>query len=213
MFGTSFPFSFSATDLGRHASKVEAHNDVLAALARAAVSLSRECGYLGKPTDVTFGDPASQSRAYDLPSAGASRACGVLPGNPPTVAKPIVASRIKLPGPPRFKPQPYMDAGTAARYDRPLDFCRHPAECPEPPKVKILAKVEERLLWLRALADTQRLVPGRRVPGREDFGAGLFAVVKNEVKDRLILDARPANLLELGVSLCCGPAPSPQRLP
>ncbi|OLQ14910.1 hypothetical protein AK812_SmicGene905 [Symbiodinium microadriaticum] len=46
-----------------------------------------------------------------------------------------------------------------------------------------------------------RLVPGRRVPGREDFGAGLFAVVKNEVKDRLILDARPANLLELGVSL------------
>ena len=201
MFGTSFPFSFSATDLGRHASKVEAHNDVLAALARAAVSLSRECGYLGKPTDVTFDDPASQSRAYDLPSAGASRACGVLPGNPPTVAKPIVASRIKLPGPPRFKPQPYMDAGTAARYDRPLDFCRHPAECPEPPKVKILAKVEERLLLLRALADTQRLVPGRRVPGREDFGAGLFAVVKNEVKDRLILDARPANLLELGVSL------------
>ena len=72
MFGTSFPFSFSATDLGRHASKVEAHNDVLAALARAAVSLSRECGYLGKPTDVTFGDPASQSRAYDLPSADAS---------------------------------------------------------------------------------------------------------------------------------------------
>ncbi|OLQ04662.1 hypothetical protein AK812_SmicGene12223 [Symbiodinium microadriaticum] len=201
MFGTSFPFSFSATDLGRHASKVEAHNDVLAALARAAVSLSRECGYLGKPTDVTFGDPASQSRAYDLPSADASRACGVLPGNPPTVAKPIVASRIKLPGPPRFKPQPYMDAGTAARYDRPLDFCRHPAECPEPPKVKILVKVEERLLLLRALADTQRLVPGRRVPGREDFGAGLFAVVKNEVKDRLILDARPANLLELGVSL------------
>ena len=201
MFGTSFPFSFSATDLGRHASKVEAHNDVLAALARAAVSLSRECGYLGKPTDVTFGDPTSQSRAYDLPSAGASRACGVLPGNPPTVAKPIVASRIKLPGPPRFKPQPYMDAGTAARYDRPLDFCRRPAECPEPPKVKILAKVEERLLLLRALADTQRLVPGRRVPGREDFGAGLFAVVKNEVKDRLILDARPANLLELGVSL------------
>jgi len=52
--------------------EVEAHNDVLAALARAAVSLSRECGYLGKPTDVTFGDPASQSRAYDLPSADAS---------------------------------------------------------------------------------------------------------------------------------------------
>ena len=199
MFGTSFPFSFAAADLGRHASKVEAQNDVLAALARAAVSLSRECGYLGKPPDVTIDSPASQSRAFDPPRVGASQVCGVLPGSP--IAQPIIASRIKLPGPPKFKPQAFMDAATAARYERPLDFCRHPAECPEPPKVKILAKVEERLLLLRALADTKRLVPGQRVPGREDYGAGLFAVVKNELKDRLIRDARPANLLEEGVSL------------
>ena len=201
MFGTSFPFSFNAADLGRHASKVEAQNDVLAALARAAVSLSRECGYLGKPTDVTVDGSASQSRAFGLTGVGESEVCGELPGNPPTVAQPIIASRIKLPGPPKFHPQAFMDARTVARYDRPLDFCRHPGDCPVPPKVKILAKVEERLLLLRALADTKRLVPGQRVRGREDYGAGLFAVVKNEEKDRLILDARPANLLETGESL------------
>ena len=66
--------------------------------------------------------------------------------------------------------------------------------------MKILAKVEEKLLLLRALADTNRLEPGQRVCGREGFGAGLFAVVKNEQKDRLILDARPANMLEVGLS-------------
>eukprot|EP00439_Symbiodinium_sp_Y106_P076285 s1878_g15.t1 len=144
MFGTSFPFFFEAADLGRHASKVEAQNDVLAALARAAVSLSRECGYLGKPTDVTVDGSASQSRAVGCTTVGALEVCGELPGGLPTV--------------------------------------------------------EEKLLLLRALADTNRLEPGQRVCGREGFGAGLFAVVKNEQKDRLILDARPANMLEVGLS-------------
>ena len=133
MFGTSFPFFFEAADLGRHASKVEAQNDVLAALARAAVSLSRECGYLGKPTDVTVDGSASQSRAVGCTTVGAREVCGELPGGLPTVARPIVASRIKLPGPPKFSLKPswtlppllamiglWISAGTRANAPSPL---------------------------------------------------------------------------------------------
>ncbi|CAE7260782.1 unnamed protein product [Symbiodinium microadriaticum] len=55
---------------------------------------------------------------------------------------------------------------------------------------------EERLLLYRALADSERLVVAEPPPGREKFGAGLFCVPKSAEKDRLILDARPANSLE-----------------
>ncbi|CAE7946657.1 unnamed protein product, partial [Symbiodinium sp. KB8] len=60
----------------------------------------------------------------------------------------------------------------------------------------LLSKAEQRLLLYRALADSERLVVAEPPPGRERFGAGLFCVPKSAEKDRLILDARPANSLE-----------------
>ena len=73
---------------------------------------------------------------------------------------------------------------------------RAPLPGEAPPPVRILAKAEERLLLYRALADSERLVVAEPPPGREKFGAGLFCVPKSAEKDRLILDARPANSLE-----------------
>ena len=93
-----------------------------------------------------------------------------------------------------------MDARTAHRYDKPLDYARDPAGCPAPPKVKVLAALPEKLKLYRNLADTKRLVPSPEPPERRGFGAGLFAVGKDAARDRLILDARPANSLEDGGS-------------
>ena len=185
IFGDFFPLRFSAGDLGRHAAKVEGHSQVLGALARAASALSSAYGgYLG-------------------PSAVASAGCphpapviGTLPGPPATNARPIQAARIKLPGPPRFKPEPFLDPRTRHLYEHPLLHARAPLPGEAPPPVRILAKAEERLLLYRALADSERLVVAEPPPGREKFGAGLFCVPKSAEKDRLILDARPANSLE-----------------
>ncbi|CAE7414981.1 unnamed protein product, partial [Symbiodinium sp. KB8] len=85
-------------------------------------------------------------------------------------------------------------------YEHPLLHARAPLPDESPPAVRILAKAEERLLLYRALADTERLVVAVPPPGRERFGAGLFCVPKSAEKDRLILDARPANSLEQGTS-------------
>ncbi|CAE7935443.1 unnamed protein product, partial [Symbiodinium necroappetens] len=201
MFGTRFPFEFSAADFGRHAAKVESQTDVLAALGRAAESLSREWGYLSSGEGFRLGDAARQRSRLEPTAEPWTSNEPLLRGPAPTVARPIIADRIKLPGPPRFKPQKFMDERTAARYNDPLSFAKHPAECPAPPKVKVLAAVQEKLKLYRALADSQRLVPALEPPERAGFGAGLFAVGKDESRDRLILDARPGNGLEQGADL------------
>ena len=185
VFGDFFPLRFSAGDLGRHAAKVEGHADVLGALARAASSLaSAYGGYLGPSPS------ASASFASPAPVVG------TLPGPPATNARPIQADRIKLPSPPRFRPEPFLDPKTRHLFEHPLLHARAPLPGEAPPQVRILAKAEQRLLLYRALADSERLVVAEPPPGRERFGAGLFCVPKSADKDRLILDARPANSLE-----------------
>ena len=204
MFGTHFPFEFSSADLGRHAAKVESQADVLQALGRAADSLCRAGGYLGAPASLASDQAARQNSllgegGFHPPSFG--QVVGHLDGPTPTTARPIVADRIKLPGPPRFSPEPFMDDATVDRYVRPLAYAKQPCDCPSPPRVKVLARVPEKLKLYRALADTGRLQPARFPKGREHFGAGLFVVGKDQDRDRLILDARPANGLELGASV------------
>ena len=72
------------------------------------------------------------------------------------------------------------------------------------PRVGVLAASDERLKLLRALADSGRLRPLWPLPEREGVSAGLFAVVKDLEKDRLILDALPANTLESPPSFWTG---------
>ena len=159
LFGDFFPLRFSAGDLGRHAAKVEGHCEVLGALARAASSLaSAHGGYLGPPL------LASSCSAQPAPSLGA------LPGPPATNARPIQASRIKLPDAPKFRPEPFLDPETRHLFEHPLLHARAPLPDELPPRVRILAKAEERLLLYRALADSRRLVVSAHPPGRECFG-------------------------------------------
>ena len=91
-----------------------------------------------------------------------------------------------------------MDKATRVFYDLPLDVARAPeVGVDKPPFVKILARPVERMRLLKALSDSGRLAPLPAVPlSIADWGAGLFCVAKDAQRDRLVLDARPANLLE-----------------
>ncbi|CAE7428465.1 unnamed protein product, partial [Symbiodinium microadriaticum] len=177
MFGTHFPFEFSSADLGRHAAKVESQSDVLQALGRAADSLCRAGGYLGAPASLTSDQAARRSRSWLIGSSS-------------------LAHRVFRLSLSWMMPRLIVMFGPW-----PLAYARQPCDCPSPPRVKVLARVPEKLKLYRALADTGRLQPARFPKGREHLGAGLFVVGKDQDRDRLILDARPANGLELGTSV------------
>ena len=53
----------------------------------------------------------------------------------------------------------------------------------------------------RKLAESGRLLPVKVDEGRLSYAAGLFSVTKDLEKDRLILDCRPAKVLEEAPSM------------
>ncbi|CAE7334124.1 unnamed protein product [Symbiodinium microadriaticum] len=189
VFGSFFPLRFEPADYGRIGHKVEGQDRTLTALGRAAASLCRGfAGYMPKA------DAPTSPHQGPVPV----EAVGSLPGRPDVAALPIVADRVKLPAKPCFRPQPYMDSTTKEFYDHPLRFARRPEPgVDQPPFVKILADRTQTLLLLRSLAQSGRLQRLDTVPAeRLGWGAGAFCVAKDELRDRLVLDARPANQLE-----------------
>ena len=72
------------------------------------------------------------------------------------------------------------------------------------PKVKVHCSYDKKIELFRLLDSTRRLK--LQVPSDVDprYCAGLFSVVKNAARDRLILDARPRNLLETPVEQWIG---------
>ena len=69
---------------------------------------------------------------------------------------------------------------------------------PPVPKVKILAdkkQQKQRLALYKLLAGCGRLLPVKVPPERVPFAGGMFAVPKDLDRDRLVLDARPSNVL------------------
>ena len=122
---------------------------------------------------------------------------GSMNGKNVLAAQQIVASRIKMEGKPVFNPLPFLDDESAKLYQEPfhqgyLDV----RDELDPPRVQIHATISERVSLLKLLNKTGRLVFRRRCEIVEGFGNGLFCVAKNLEVDRLILDGRPANLLQ-----------------
>ena len=98
----------------------------------------------------------------------------------------------------------FFDAPTAEVYLRPIDNAMdYDQFSGDVPMVKVNATTAERIALFCKLADTGRLKPIPSTQKRGRFVSGLFAVGKNEVKDRLILDARPPNLLEVPKGKWC----------
>ena len=65
-----------------------------------------------------------------------------------------------------------------------------------PPRVRIHASLQEKLALLQLLNRTGRLGFRRPIEVQPGFGNGLFCVPKSLQVDRLILDGRPANMLQ-----------------
>ncbi|CAE7216755.1 unnamed protein product [Symbiodinium sp. CCMP2456] len=190
VFGSFFPLHYEPSDYGRIGHKVEGQDKVLQALGRAAASVCNSLGGYLPRSFTSVPGPFSPAPPADV--------VGLLPGKPDVAALPITAARVKLPARPEFDPVPYMDSTTKEFFLEPLRHARIPEPgVDKPPFVKILADSTQKLQLLQNLARSGRLEPLTSVPPeRLDWGAGLFCVAKSEVKDRLILDARPANALE-----------------
>ena len=124
--------------------------------------------------------------------------CLRLGGDSETVAKPLESHRLVLTGRPVFDPSPHLDPESRSHFLDPAAWMKDPASLTEPlPRPKFKATRVERLRVLQMLDDTDRLrfVPARLVDPR--FTSGLFAIIKDQDRDRMIMDSRCPNALEL----------------
>ena len=80
------------------------------------------------------------------------------------------------------------------------------------PKVKVFADAHNKVELYKKLADSGRLLPIPEHWKRGDFCSGLFAVTKDLTRDRMVLDGRPANLLEEPQNLWCQSMAAPTAL-
>ena len=170
----------AAADMGRTASKIE--------------DLEEQLAFLGGLAD-QLKDTTGSGRSPMLVGGAA------LPPGDPTIAKDIEAHRLKFPGVPAFDPRPWMTAEAEVWYDRPLDCALPPEEqFEEVPHVQVKGKRKEILKLLHALDNSNRLAIFPQEDIRAGYQSGMFSLIKNLQKDRLILDSRPANTLEWPLS-------------
>ena len=184
-----------AMGMGRTAGKIELQDNDLAAIHRACDSLrGYGAGPVSHPCSV-HGEPGDEDEDYD---GEHGVFVGTAPGSSYVAAKPIVAERLQFGPEPRFDPVPYLDVITAEMYENPRSFSDFKAANPPVGRVRG-ARGEIKELY-KKLALTKRLVPlkSERVDSR--FTSGLFAVVKDLERDRLIMDSRPANAAEEGLN-------------
>lgn len=189
-FDPNSPQFVTAAEMGRSATKVEDLQDCMDVLGRAVVSLHDFDGSYS---------PLKPSRCgiFDDETLSAGQVVGRVDKDPVMTAKPLEATRLNFPGPPSFNPRPYMDAETIERYDFPLQTGHVLHEISEdPPRVSVRATKENKLLLYRKLAESGRLKPVKKSTVLVQYPSGLFAVGKDHLRDRLVLDGRPANLAD-----------------
>ena len=174
----------TSEDMGRTAGKIETLQDSVKLLTAQAGKLLPKTGSGTGQCPTTLGaDGRSTSLLREVQAA-----------------KEIEADRLQFSGKPVFNPAPFLTEASRQLYERPLDLAVPEAECLQtPPRVKVRGRRSEVMKLLKALDDTDRLAvfPEAEVRSRR-FHAGLFCLMKNSSSDRLILDARPSNLLEEG---------------
>ena len=151
-----------------------------------------------------FGERLDKQVEFDDSWMRSGSLVGSLKKNEMCSAKPIVASRLEFPKAPSFDPVEFFDAATAHAYLFPLELAvDHHAYKGEVPRVSVHAAPEQKVALFKKLHQCGRL---REVPehlARDPFVSGLFCVNKNATLDRLILDARPPNLLEPARNYWC----------
>ncbi|CAE7208910.1 unnamed protein product [Symbiodinium sp. CCMP2592] len=193
---SDFSDPIAAADMGRAASKVEDQHRLLGALSRAAAAFSMP-GYTRFSSALFQGFKAAGAQHVTPLAPRFGKVVGALKRAEVIAAKTIEADRLTFPGPPRFNPSPFLDSPTRRRFENPSSFAAAPDTANRPPpRVRVLASRAQRLELFRKLAESGRLAPVRVAAERLPYAGGLFSVIKDLARDRLILDCRPANCLE-----------------
>lgn len=117
-------------------------------------------------------------------------------------AKPLVSARLTLPDKPKFDPLPFFDDGTADLYENPISHGKHEDEVGVPPPVQVRASKEEKIKLYKRMAAAGMLQLVEASLTRPLHRSGLFSVHKDESRDRMIMDSRPANLADRSQKLC-----------
>ncbi|CAL1137610.1 unnamed protein product [Cladocopium goreaui] len=185
-----------AAAMGRSAAKVEGLDEILIDLQRQAVSWT-EAGYEHRwraQSGVCTARPWAAGHCLADPGV----VVGKLKTGAPVLAKSVDATRLSVPNqPPEFDPSVLFGFPHKEVYVDPVARAMEPASAVEaPPKVRVHASRDQALQFVKFLDDRGllTLAPAEKV--RRSHLCGAFGLVKDLHKDRLILDARPANMLE-----------------
>ena len=179
----------SSADMGRSAAKVESVEGELSRLEEAACSLrfAEEAYFRRRDEQSHFG------------FAGApGEEAGVLAGGGiDHVAKDIEPERLFFHGVPSFDPEPFLDYNNRMTYRRPLDFAEAiDPDDPRLPRVKLRCPASRRVQVVEKLDSVSRLALLDGAKCRRGLENGLFSIPKDQVRDRMVLDARRANAAE-----------------
>ena len=160
--------TFGPAEMGRAASKFEGLEDRLQACKREWAS-------------VPEGLPLSEAcLSFEVPSH----------------ALPVEPDRLNFPGQPSFDPTPFLDTANRRVYEDPLRHAR-PLEPDAPlPRVRVHDTRANALKLLEVLDASGRLKLVKAQELRPRLRNGVFALAKDEARDRMILDARAPNAVE-----------------
>jgi len=175
--------------MGRTAAKVESLDSLLEMLHEQAARLLPEA-YKRQPSE------SAVSKLGAAPDAGS--VVGSLKFGSQMVAKEVETSRLSVPhDPPEFDPGDLLPFHHREVFNDPVKFAADPMTASEsPPRVQLHASRRQAFELLHFLDQRHRLTLAPESKVRPTHLCGVFAIIKDQQKDRMILDARPANLLE-----------------
>ena len=190
------------SEMGRGASKVESMEGLLDELSARASSFGLSCeGFYGSHRFTESSRASSQA----LPTDAAGSVVGRSSRSGIAAFQPIEPSRLQFLGTPSFDPRPFMDPLTRAIYEDPIAFAIPFEQYGGVlPRVRVHCSYHKKIQLFKLLDQTKRLT--LQAPAHVDpqLCAGLFSVVKSATRDRLILDARPRNCLEIPIERWIG---------
>ena len=180
-----------ANSMGRTAAKVESLEDALHSLEHSAQEFANlHRGYYSG---------APKGRNLDL-SPSSNKFQGSIGLDKMSTFKPVDPSRLQFVGLPSFDPTPYLDSQTSAVFNDPINNRLPPSDFHgKVPHVRVHCSRRQRVKLFELLDSTRRFAVHTPSEVSTKFGSGLFCVVKDLNRDRLILDSRGANCLEIPI--------------
>eukprot|EP00438_Fugacium_kawagutii_P004856 Skav221077 [mRNA] locus=scaffold3118:408562:418463:- [translate_table: standard] len=190
-------------EMGRSAAKMEGLDVVLHELIASTEKLASEA--LAKSYAFSKSSKSTSSRKQGSEKLAKGVVVDNLSLSTPVLAKEIDPTRLSLPKKkPGFDPTKLLDEPHKQVFLDPVATAIPPSQAEEePPRVRVHTKKSQQMEFLHFLDEHHRLVlaPADRI--RTTHLCGAFSLVKDASKDRLILDARGPNLLEVTLRSWC----------